>query len=94
MQLAEESEQQLATEREQFQSRLAELQASTAAAPPEQRKATVAAAQQHEAEVDIDEVPRDTLLMLSFRTRGGKPTRRLFVTPKVYDLLRPEHGNR
>lgn len=56
MQLAEESEQQLAAEREQFQERLAELQANTAAAPAEQRKATVAAAQQQEAEVDLDEV--------------------------------------
>ena len=56
LQLAEESEQRLATEREQFQKRLAELQANTAAAPVEQRQATIAAAQQQEAEVDLDEV--------------------------------------
>src|SRR5262249_28622340 len=47
--LATETEQQLAHERQQFQQRLAELQAQVAAAPAEQR-ATVVELAQHEAE--------------------------------------------
>ena len=47
--LATETEQQLAHERQQFQQRLAELQAQVAAAPAAQRAAVVELAQ-HEAE--------------------------------------------
>jgi type I restriction enzyme R subunit len=70
LELAEESEQQLQAEREKFQQKLAELQAQTAAAPADQRKATVAAAQQHEAEVHLDEQATRRIIDAQLRDAG------------------------
>ena len=70
LELAAESEQQLAAEREKFQQKLAELQAKTAAAPSEQRKATIAAAQRQEAEVELDEQATRRIIDAQLRDAG------------------------
>jgi type I restriction enzyme R subunit len=68
--LATETEQQLAHERQQFQQRLAELQARVAAAPAAQRAAAVESAQ-HEAEaLDLDEAQTRRLIDQQLREAG------------------------
>ncbi len=70
LELAAESEQQLEAEREKFQQRLAELQAKVAAAPAEQRKATIAVANQQEAHLDLDEEATRHIIDAQLREAG------------------------
>ena len=68
--LATETEQQLAHERQQFQQRLAELQAQVVEAPAEQRAAVVEQAQ-HEAEaLDLDEAQTRRIIDQQLREAG------------------------
>src|SRR5713101_967980 len=70
LELATTTEQQLAQERQQFQQRLAELQAQVAAAPIEQRAAVVELAQ-HEAEaLDLDEAETRRIIDQQLREAG------------------------
>lgn len=70
MELAAESEQQLAAERKRFQQRLSELQAKAAAAPAEQRQATIAVANQQEAHIDLDEQATRHIIDAQLREAG------------------------
>ncbi|MFH1300167.1 MAG: type I restriction-modification system endonuclease [Planctomycetota bacterium] len=70
LELASESEQQLAAEREKFQHKLAELQATVAAEPAEQRKATIAVANQEEAHLDLDEEATRHIIDAQLREAG------------------------
>lgn len=68
--LAEESEQQLASERQQFQTRLAELQSQVAATPAQQRQQTAAVAQQQDEYLYLDEVATRRLIDAQLRDAG------------------------
>lgn len=70
LELAAETEQQLETERKKFQDRLAELQATNAAAPIEQRQKTIASAKRQEAEVDLDEAATRHIIDAQLREAG------------------------
>jgi type I restriction enzyme R subunit len=70
LELATTTEQQLAHERQQFQQRLAELQAQVVAAPAAQRTAVIELAQ-HEAEaLDLDEAQTRRILDRQLREAG------------------------
>ena len=70
LELASESEQQLAAEREKFQHKLAELQATVAAEPAEQRNAAIAVANQEEAHLDLDEGATRHIIDAQLREAG------------------------
>src|SRR5262249_17459111 len=70
LELATTTEQQLAQERQQFQQRLAELQAQAAAAPAEQRTAVVALAQHEAEELDLDEAATRRIIDQQLREAG------------------------
>lgn len=70
LELAAESEQQLEVEREKFQQRLAELQAKAAAAPTEQRTATIAVANEQAAHLDLDEEATRHIIDAQLREAG------------------------
>lgn len=70
MQLAEESEQKLLAEREEFQKRLAEIQAASSALPAEQRKQSALAARRQDAEVELDEVATRYFIDAQLRDAG------------------------
>src|SRR5262249_26898205 len=70
LELATTTEQQLAQERQQFQQRLAELQAQAAAAPDEQRTAVVELAQHEAEELDLDEAATRRIIDQQLREAG------------------------
>ena len=70
LELATETEQQLAHERQQFQQHLADLQAQVAAAPVEQRAAVVELAQHEAEELDLDEAHTRRIIDRQLREAG------------------------
>lgn len=70
LQLAEESEQKLLAEREEFQKRLAELQAAASALPVEQRKQSALAALRQDADVELDEAATRHFIDAQLRDAG------------------------
>ena len=70
LELAAETEQQLEHERQQFQQRLAELQARAAATPAAQRAAVVELAQYEAEELDLDEAQTRRIIDTQLREAG------------------------
>lgn len=70
LELAVESEQQLATERKKFQERLNELLAKTAAEPFDKRNATVTAALAQDASLELDEQATRHIIDSQLREAG------------------------
>jgi type I restriction enzyme, R subunit len=71
--LAAETEQQIARERQRFHHHLAELQAQMAAAPNEQRAAVVELAQHEAEELDLDEAQTRRIIDHQLREAGWEP---------------------
>lgn len=70
LELAADTEQQLEHERQQFQLRLAELQAQVATAPAAQRAAVVELAQHEAEELDLDEAQTRHIIDQQLREAG------------------------